>query len=112
MFGVAILSCTLAAGTCHSVADPGAKSFAVRVNASAGSVVRLTALDVPDGWTASFCTPHICSPFHVALPVGSGTGTIQISYVPGARKAAPLRALHVSANGPAGRTDARRSAVL
>jgi hypothetical protein len=112
MLGLAILSCTLAVGTCHPVADPGAKSFAVRVSAPAGTVVHLIAQDVPRGWIASFCTPHICSPFRVAFPVRSGTGTIQISYVPANENAAPLRALHVSARGPAGRSDARRSVVL
>jgi hypothetical protein len=111
MLGLAILSCALAAGTCHPVADPGAKSFAVRVAAQAGTVVRLSALDLPHGWIASFCTPHICSPFHVALPVGAGTGTIQISYVPENAHAAPLRALHVAATNAAGRADARRASV-
>jgi hypothetical protein len=112
MLGLAILSCALAAGTCHPVADPRAKSFAVRVAAPAGTVVRLTALDVPRGWIASFCTPHICAPFHVSFPVRSGTGTIQISFVPSAGGAPSLRVLHVSASGPAGRADARRPVVL
>jgi hypothetical protein len=112
MLGLAILSCALAAGTCHPVADPGAKSFAVRVAAPAGSIVRLSALDVPRGWIASFCTPHICAPFHVSFPVRSGTGTIQISFVPTAGNARPLRALHVAASGPAGRIDARRAVTL
>src|ERR1700677_710999 len=109
MLGLAILSCALAVGTCHPVADPGAKSFAVRVAAPAGSVVRLSALDVPRGWIASFCTPHICAPFHVSFPVRGGTGTIQISFVPTDGNARPLRTLHVSASGPAGRIDARRA---
>ena|SRR5665213_1719321 len=111
MLELAILSCALAAGTCHAVADPGAASFAVRVAAPAGSIVRLSALDVPRGWIASFCTPHICSPFHVALAIGQASGTIQLSYVPADSHAAPLRVLHVSARGPAGRADARRSRV-
>jgi hypothetical protein len=110
MLGLAILSCALAAGTCHPVADPGARSFAVRVDAPAGSVVRLQALDVPRGWIASFCTPHICSPGHVSLPVGGGTSTIQLSYVPADRNGSPLRALHVAAAAPGSRADARRSA--
>ena len=79
--GLAILSCALAAGTCHASADPSVTSYAVRVQAPAGSIVRLRALDVPRGWIASFCTPRVCSPFHVALPVHAGTGTIQLSYV-------------------------------
>ncbi len=108
---VAILTCAVAAGTCHAVADPGAASFAVRVEAPPGAVVRLRALDVPRGWTASFCTPRICSPSKVALALRGRTGTIQISYVPGAANAAPLRTLHVSASSPAGRVDARRSRV-
>jgi hypothetical protein len=108
MLGLAILSCALAAGTCHAVAGPGAKSFAVRVSAPAGSVLRLTALDVPQGWIASFCTPHVCAPFHVSFPVRGGSGTIQISFVPTAGNAGPLRTLHVSASGPVGRIDARR----
>ena len=112
MLGLAILSCALAAGTCHPVADPGAKSFAVRVEAPAGTVVRLAALDVPRGWIASFCTPHVCAPFHVSLPVRGGTGTIQISFVPAGAGAVPLRAVHVSASGPSGRADARRAVVL
>jgi hypothetical protein len=112
MLGLAILSCALAAGTCHPVADPGAKSFAVRVDALAGTVVRLTALDVPRGWIASFCTPHICAPFHVSFPVRRGTGTIQISFVPTVSSAARLRSLHVAASGPAGRIDARRTVLL
>lgn len=107
--GLTILACALAAGTCHAVAGPGAKSFAVRVSAPVGSIVRLRALDVPRGWIASFCTPQICSPFQVALPIGERTGTIQISYVPADGNAAPLRTLHISARSSVGRTDARRS---
>jgi hypothetical protein len=112
MLGLAILSCALAAGTCHAVADPGAKSFAVRVDAPPGTVVRLTALEVPRGWIASFCTPRICSPSHVSLPVRSGRGTIQISFVPTTRSALPLHTLHVSAGAPGGRADARRTVLL
>jgi hypothetical protein len=93
------------------VADPGAKSFAVRVAAPAGSVVRLEALEVPRGWIASFCTPHICSPGHVSLAMPGGTGTIQLSYVPVDRNATRLRALHVAAAAPGSRADARRSAA-
>ncbi|HEX3867847.1 MAG TPA: hypothetical protein VHV78_13890 [Gemmatimonadaceae bacterium] len=95
--GVAILSCALAAGTCHASADPGVTSYAVRVHAPAGSIVRLSARDVPRGWIASFCTPHVCSPFHVALPVRGGSATIQLSYVRSAANAGPLRAPRVTA---------------
>lgn len=109
MLGLAILSCALVTGTCHPVADPGAKSFAVRVHAPAGGVVHLRALEVPRGWIASFCTPRICSPNQVSLPVRGGTGAIQISYVPTDSGAAPLRVLHVAAGGPGVRADARRS---
>jgi hypothetical protein len=109
--GLAILSCALAAGTCHTAADPGVRSYAVRVEAPAGSTVRLSALDVPRGWIASFCTPHICSPFHVSLPVRDGSGTIQISFVPSAVNAPRLRALHVSASAASGRADARRAVL-
>ena len=112
MLGLAILSCALAAGTCHTVAGPGGKTFAVRVNAPAGTTVRLRALDVPRGWIASFCTPRVCSPFGVALRVGSGTGTIQLAYVPVASRFAPLRTLHVAASGAGSRTDVRRSPEL
>lgn len=96
MLSVAVLACALAAGTCHPVADPGARSFAVRVTAPAGSVVRLRARDVPRGWIASFCTPRVCSPFHVSLPVRGGSATIQLSYVPETANAAPLRAPRVT----------------
>ncbi len=92
---LAILSCALAAGTCHPSADPGVTSFAVRVGAPAGSVVRLRAVDVPRGWIASFCTPHVCSPFHVTLPVRSGTAAIQLSYVRADSHAGALRRPHV-----------------
>lgn len=109
--GLAILSCTLAGATCHGSADPGVTSYAVRVDAPAGSIVRLSAVDVPRGWIASFCTPHVCSPFHVSLPVNAGTGTIQLSYVRSDERARPLRSLHVAARGPGGRADARRSLV-
>lgn len=95
--GLAILSCAVAAGTCHASADPGVTSYAVRVEAPAGSIVRLSALDVPRGWIASFCTPRVCSPFHVTLPVRNGTGTIQISYVRSAAHAAALRSVRVEA---------------
>jgi len=106
---LAILACALAAGTCHAVADPGASSYAVRVEAPARTSVRLSALDVPRGWIASFCTPQVCSPFHVTLPLHGGTATIQLSYVRSDERAQPLRALHVAARGAAGRADARRS---
>jgi hypothetical protein len=72
-------------------------SYAVRVTAPAGSVVRLSARDVPRGWIASFCTPRVCSPFRVTLPLRTGTGTIQLSYVRAVAGAAPLRAPRVSA---------------
>jgi hypothetical protein len=110
--GLAILSCALAGATCHAAADPGVTSYAVRVHAPAGSIVRLSAVDVPRGWIASFCTPSVCSPFHVSLPVHAGTGTIQLSYVRSDERARVLRSLHVTAGGSAGRADARRSVVL
>jgi hypothetical protein len=97
MLGLAILSCALAAGTCHAVADPGAKSFAVRVNAPAGTLVHLRALDVPRGWIASFCTPRICAPFHVSFRLRERGDAIQLTYVPTGADAAPLRAPHVTA---------------
>lgn len=109
MLGLAILSCSLAAGTCHPVTAPGAESFAVRIAAAPGSVVRLSALDVPRGWIASFCTPHVCAPFHVSFPIRSGTGTIALSFVPAAAHAAPLRTVHVSARSNASRSDARKA---
>jgi hypothetical protein len=110
--GLAILACSLAAGTCHAASDPGVTSYAVRVHAPAGTTVRLSALDVPRGWTASFCTPHVCSPFRVALPVHSGNAAIQLSYVRSAAAARPLRTLHVAARAAGRRADARRSVLL
>lgn len=107
--GVAILSCALAAGTCHAAADPASRLYAVRVTAPPGNAVRLSALDVPRGWIASFCTPRVCSPFHVTLPAGSGRATIQVSYIPQSAQALPLRALHVAARAGAARSDARRT---
>jgi hypothetical protein len=80
--GLAVLSCALAAGTCHAAADPGVRSYAVRITAPAGSTVRLEARDVPRGWIASFCTPRVCSPFQVRLRVRTGTAAIQLSYIP------------------------------
>jgi hypothetical protein len=93
--GLAILSCALAAGTCHAAADPGVTSFAVRITAPAGSLVRLRAVEVPRGWIASFCTPHVCSPFRVTLPVHTGTAAIQLSYVREDSHAGALRRPHV-----------------
>jgi hypothetical protein len=95
--GLAILSCALAAGTCHASADPDVREFAVRVTAPAGTQVRLSALDVPRGWIASFCTPRVCSPQHVTLAVPTGSAAIQLSYARIANPAAPLRAPHVTA---------------
>jgi hypothetical protein len=94
--GLAILSCALAVGTCHAGADPGVKSYAVRVHGPAGSIARLVALDVPRGWIASFCTPRVCSPFHVRLPLHAGTATIQLSYARTGAVAAALRPPHVA----------------
>ena len=75
---------------------PGVRSYAVRVHAPAGSVVRLSALAVPRGWIASFCTPTVCSPFHTSLRVHGGTGTIQLSYVRSDERAGPLPAPQVA----------------
>jgi hypothetical protein len=109
--GIAILSCALATGTCHAAADPGVRSFAIRVTAPALTTVRLSALDVPRGWTASFCTPRVCSPFQVALPLHGGNGTIQLSYVPASAGVPPLRVLHVGARAASASADARRTVV-
>jgi hypothetical protein len=108
---LAILSCALAAGTCHAAASPDVHAYAVRVTAPAGSVVRLRALDVPRGWTASFCTAHVCSPQHVSLALGAGAGTIQLSYVHIGPQAEPLLVLRVAAMSAAGTADVRRLAV-
>jgi hypothetical protein len=104
--GLAILSCALSAGTCHAGA-PGVRAFAVRVTAPAGTLVRLSALDVPRGWSASFCTPRVCSPRRVTVPVRGGGAAIQLSYAPIGSAAAPLHALHVAARSGAARSDAR-----
>jgi hypothetical protein len=109
---LAILTCALAAGACHPSADPGTQSWAVRVTARAGESVRLTALDVPAGWIASFCTPRVCSPFRVTLALRTASGTIQLSYVRAQANAAALRTLHLAAHGPAGYAELRRPAVL
>jgi hypothetical protein len=109
---LAIVSCALAAGTCHATADPGTRSYAVRVTAPAGAVVRLRAADVPRGWTASFCTPRVCAPFTVALPVRGGTSAIQLSYVRTGEHPGDLHALHVAASSGGAHADARRAAVL
>ena len=94
--GVMILACALAAGTCRPSADPSVTEYAVRVHAPAGSTVRLRALDVPPGWTASFCTARICSPQHVDLPLRSGAETIQLSYARTGATAGALRTPHVA----------------
>jgi hypothetical protein len=103
--GVAILACGLAAGTCHPAA-PNVRSYAVRVTAPAGSAVRLGALDLPPGWIASFCTPRVCSPSRVTLPVRTGSATIQLSYVRENARAGALRRLHVAARAAGRRSDA------
>jgi hypothetical protein len=108
---LAIISCALAAGTCHAAASPDVRSYAVRVTAPAGAVVGLRALDVPRGWTASFCTPRVCSPQHVSLAIGAGAGLIQLSYVQTVARAEPLRVLRVAARSAAGVADVRRLAV-
>jgi hypothetical protein len=108
---LAILSCALAAGTCHAAASPDVHAYAVRVTAPAGSVVRLRALDVPRGWTASFCTPRVCSPQHVSLAIGAGVGAIQLSYVRTAAQAEPLRILRVTGRTAAAVADIRRLAM-
>jgi hypothetical protein len=84
----------------------------VRVTAPAGSVVRLSALDVPRGWTASFCTARVCSPGHVSLTVHARSATIQVSYIQTGARAEPLRRLHLIARTRANFAGARRSAVL
>lgn len=107
--GLAILSCALAAGTCRPAADPGVRTFAVRVTAPPGTLVRLSALDVPRGWIASFCTPRVCSPQRVSLPVPHGSAAIQVSYARTGEHAARLRALHIGARAGTGHGDARRT---
>jgi hypothetical protein len=82
----------------------------VRVTAPAATTVRLTARDVPRGWIASFCTPRVCSPFHVVLPARGGAGTIQISYIRSDANAAPLRVLDVGADTARDHADARARA--
>lgn len=95
--GLAILSCALAAGTCHPSADPGVRSFAVRVHGPAQSTAHLVAVGVPRGWIASFCTARVCSPFRVALPLHAGTATIQLSYARTGAAAGPAPTPHVEA---------------
>jgi hypothetical protein len=104
--GLAFLSCALAAGTCHP-AGPDTRAYALRVTAPAGTAVGLTALDVPPGWIASFCTPRVCSPHRVTLPAGSGRVAIQLSYVRERSDAPPLRHLHVAGSDGDARGDAR-----
>jgi hypothetical protein len=74
--------------------------------------VRLRALDVPRGWIASFCTLHVCSPFHVTLPVRTGAAAIQLSCVREDARAGALQRLHVAAGSAGQRADAQRRAVL
>ena len=110
--GLALLSCALAApGTCHASEPAGSHAYALDLTARAGETVRLTALDVPPGWIASFCTNRVCAPFHVAVPLTSGRGAIEIAYYQTGAHPAALHAVHVIARSASGRADLRRAVV-
>jgi len=59
-----------------------AAQFQLAVRGPAHARVNLDATGLPKGWIASFCTPHVCAPFHYALQLdGKGTGTLEFQAV-------------------------------
>jgi len=110
--GLTVLSCALIAGACHPAAAPGTRSYVVRVSAPAtAATVRLSALEVPRGWIAWFCTASVCSPYRVTLALRAGVGTAQLSYAPTGAGGPRLQRLHVVARGADGTADVRGPAA-
>lgn len=70
----------------HGPSLPTASADAIKYKLTArgtpGTSLDLRATGLPDGWVASFCTPHICSPFHYTMQLDrTGNGTIEFQAI-------------------------------
>jgi hypothetical protein len=80
-------------------AVPGADRFALTVNGAPNAHVRLTALAVPTGYLASFCTALVCAPFAVRITLPpSGAATIELQIIRNDPHAVRPRIVAVASN--------------
>ncbi len=69
-------------GSDYQVTTAEAARYRLEVSGRPGSVVRLSAFGVAQGWLAAFCTPRLCSPQRIVLELPhSGDATVQFELI-------------------------------
>jgi len=82
LLAAVVLSLAPWRGPSLPTASADAIKYKLTVHGTPRQSVQLSASGLPDGWVASFCTPHICAPFHYTLQLGRrGSGTIEFQAI-------------------------------
>jgi hypothetical protein len=91
-----------ASGPMHAGSSVHADStaFTVRLSGRPEQTVHLRAVGIPSGYTASFCTRHLCAPFRVAFALPkSGRDSIELQVIQNVDGLPPPRTVSVASPG-------------
>ena len=62
---------------------PETLKYRLRVVGKSGEAVDLRAVNVPNGWVATFCTDRVCTPNHTRITLSqSRVGVVEFQLVP------------------------------
>ena len=79
----ATVKALIAEAPLRATISPNGRTYTIGLNGTAGSAVKLLAMDIPTHWVAAFCTAKLCAPFRVTLTLPqSGKTSLEFRVVP------------------------------
>jgi hypothetical protein len=82
LFATVVLTLMPWTGPSLPTASAAATKYKLSVRGAASERVHLRATGLPNGWVASFCTQHICLPYHYSMQLDRrGYGAIEFQAV-------------------------------
>lgn len=82
LLAAVVLSLVPWQGPSLPTASAEAFKYKLTVHGTPRKSIALSASGLPDGWVASFCTPHLCAPFHYTLQLDRrGFGTLEFQAI-------------------------------